>query len=111
LLDLLLPHAEHGIAIGWVCVCTGSLARPLGVLASILGHWHECEQLVESSLAHAERLRSVTLRVWAQVDAARALRRHPAARLRGRGAELAVAALQSARDLALNGAEIRLKRS
>jgi hypothetical protein len=101
LLELLRPYAGLGIALAWIAVCTGSLARPLGVLAALLGRWSECDELFERALAYCTSLRAPALRALTELDYARALREHPRASTRRKRERLLASALSTSRELGL----------
>jgi tetratricopeptide (TPR) repeat protein len=102
--ELLLPHADVGMIIGAVVICTGSVARPLGSLAALLGRADECDALFEKALAHADRLRSPVLRAWTELDYARALRGRSQSSARTKRRKLLASVLESAERLGMHGA-------
>ncbi len=54
LTDQLQPYADHFAFLA--CVDSGSLARPLGRLATLLGHYDDAEQHLRDALAMHERM-------------------------------------------------------
>ncbi len=75
LYDLLLPYRERVIVIGYGYSSWGSAARTLAQLATILGRWHEAEQLFELSLELNARLGARTWVVRSHHGMARMLLR------------------------------------
>jgi hypothetical protein len=91
-------------------ICTGSLARPLGGLAALLGDFDECDALFAQALAHADGLRSPVLRAWTELDYARALRGRSQGGARARRRQLLESVLASARELGMQGVEAAARR-
>ena len=56
LYELLEPYASHCIVI--TTMCSGSAARPLGLLATVLGRYDDAERWFEEALARNARIRS-----------------------------------------------------
>jgi DNA-binding winged helix-turn-helix (wHTH) protein len=96
LLEMLRPHAVRSITVGWILICMGSVARPLGSLAALLRRWPDCAELFELALEHARGLRSPLLQVWTQHERARALQTHPRAQERRLAQHLAEEAARGA---------------
>jgi DNA-binding SARP family transcriptional activator len=97
--DLLEPHADRNIAIGWASTCAGSASRHLGLLADLLGHREEAIERLETAVAMNERMRARPWVVHAQVDLARVLAQAPADR--ERATELLESALAEATQLGM----------
>jgi tetratricopeptide (TPR) repeat protein len=111
LYDLLAPYVDLNATSAWITVCTGSVARPLAMLAATLGRWSEAEQLFELALARNEALRAPALVVWTQIDHARVLLRHPRPRERSKGQRILEAAARAAEPLGMSGALERARRA
>src|SRR5262249_33228967 len=60
LYDLLLPYADR-CALTTLPTCRGSVARPLGLLATVLGRYDAAERHFEDALAMNARIRA---RIW-----------------------------------------------
>ncbi len=105
---LLRPY-QVATLIGSV-ICTGSLARPLGGLAALLGELDECDALFAQALAHADGLRSPVLRAWTELDYARALRGRSQSGVRARRRQLLESVLGCARELGMPGVEAAARR-
>src|SRR5262249_20237808 len=58
LYELLLPYAAHTVVVGFGSICRGSVARYLGVLASMLGRHDAAAAHFEAALATSQRLRA-----------------------------------------------------
>jgi hypothetical protein len=55
--DLLLPYRDVALVVPVVTLCSGSVARYLGMLASTLGRWDAAEEHFEAALAMDERMK------------------------------------------------------
>jgi len=73
LLERLLPDASRGVAFFWYVFVMGPLARPLATLAGTLRRWKLAEQLFQSSLSYAARMRSPVLHLLTKLDYASVL--------------------------------------
>ncbi len=71
---LLLPYRDRNLVIGAAVACQGSVARPLGRLAALLGRWDEAEALFSQAIADNARMGAPGLVAHAQLHFARALR-------------------------------------
>jgi tetratricopeptide (TPR) repeat protein len=72
LYQLLLPFRERSAVINCL-VCTGSIARSLGVLATAMERWDDAEAHFEQALAVNKRLRSEAWVATTLADHARML--------------------------------------
>jgi DNA-binding winged helix-turn-helix (wHTH) protein/tetratricopeptide (TPR) repeat protein len=98
----LAPDAERGV-VGGTLLAHGSVARPLGSLAALLGHPDEAEHLMSKALAHARRLRSPVLVAITQIDHAAALLERASAEDLPRADTLLRSASATAESLAAEG--------
>jgi hypothetical protein len=73
LYELLLPHAHHTAVTSDALVCSGSLSRHLGLLATVLERWDDAARHFEDALTMNERMRSPPLVATTQVDYAKML--------------------------------------
>jgi hypothetical protein len=103
LLALLRPDAARVMNVGWIQVCGGPLARPLGSLAALVRDWDDSDQLFEIARAASRTLRSPVFETWTDLDQGRALQGHPGSAERRRGARMVETASQAARQLGLDG--------
>ncbi|MGH7818667.1 MAG: tetratricopeptide repeat protein, partial [Candidatus Binatia bacterium] len=97
LYDYLLPYADRCVMAG-ALFCTGSVSRPLGVLASLMGRFEDAEKHFEAALEMNTRIRS---RVWVahtEHDYARMLVARGAAGDREKAAGLLESALATTRE-------------
>ena len=94
LYDLLLPHAEQVITVQ--AICQGTFAHYLGMLATMLGRYHEAHDHFARADDIHRRLRAPFHRARTQVEWAALLHR----RNEGDDATRAVALLDAALDLA-----------
>jgi DNA-binding SARP family transcriptional activator len=78
--DVLLPYADTWL-IALTVMCEGSVARPLGMLATILGRYDDAEAHFERALAMNAQIRATLWTAHTQVEYARMLR------LRGRSGD------------------------
>jgi tetratricopeptide (TPR) repeat protein len=105
--DLLLPYADRCAAVG-IAACRGSLSRPLGILATLLGRHDEAERHFEKALEMNVRIRA---RIWVahtQHDYARMLAARDRAGDRERATALAAEALATARELGMKPLEAKV---
>jgi DNA-binding SARP family transcriptional activator len=101
LYDLLSPHAARNASTSDY-ISTGSVARPLGILASILARWQNAERHFEDALEMNERMGA---RPWAartQHDYARMLLRRDEPGDRERAATLLSSCLETFRELGMD---------
>jgi hypothetical protein len=99
MLELLEPYADRNVAVGWASTCTGSAARPLGLLAELAGRRKAAIAHFETALAMNERMRARPWVARTQVEFARVLAAKPAGR--DRAAELVDAGLAEAQQLGM----------
>jgi tetratricopeptide (TPR) repeat protein len=98
--DLLRPHGDRCAAVG-ISACRGSLSRPLGLLATLLGRYDDAERHFERALEMNAHIRA---RVWVahtQHDYARMLVARDRSGDRERAATLAAEALTTARAVGM----------
>ncbi|MFN2555463.1 MAG: AAA family ATPase [Nitriliruptorales bacterium] len=101
LYELLRPHAER-LAVGERAhVCLGSVSRPLGLLATLLGRFEEAEAHFEAALDHHERLGSPPLVALTQAGYAQMLWARGGAGDEERAEGLRVGALAVADELGM----------
>ncbi len=110
LLEQLQPYADLCVAAGWVVICTGALARPLGSLASLLGRWPEARELFALALEKSRALRSPVLRACTQLDYGRAFHDHPSAAERQRARRALASARRTAAEHGLHALEAAIER-
>ena len=97
--EQLEPYASHCVVI--TTVCAGSVARPLGLLATALGRYDDAERWFSVALASNERIRS---RLWVghtQRDYASLLLRRDGPGDREQARALLAEALDTASELGL----------
>jgi hypothetical protein len=107
LYDLLLPYADRYGSLG-VAVARGSVARSLGLLATVLSRYDDAERHFENALKMNARIRA---RVWVahtQHDYARMLVARSRPGDRERAAALAAHALATAREVGMKPLEAQL---
>jgi tetratricopeptide (TPR) repeat protein len=107
LYDLLLPYGDRCAGAG-TAPSRGSIARWLGSLATLLFHYDEAERHFEKALEMNERIRA---RIWVahtQHDYARMLVARGAPEDRTKAAQLATAALVTARQAGMKPLEERV---
>jgi tetratricopeptide (TPR) repeat protein len=100
LYDLLLPYGER-CAVTGASYCRGAVARPLGVLATLLGRYDDAERHFEKALEMNARIRA---RIWVahtQHDYARMLVARDQPGDREKAAALAAQALATAREVGM----------
>jgi len=71
--ELLLPHADLPVMPSFAVACFGSVHRPLGTTALVLGRPDDAVAHLEAAVAACERLGNHPARLLAQSDLARAL--------------------------------------
>jgi tetratricopeptide (TPR) repeat protein len=71
---LLLPYRDRNLVVGAAVACQGSVARPLGRLAALLGRWDEADELFTAAIAANQRMGAPGLVAHTQAHYARALR-------------------------------------
>jgi DNA-binding winged helix-turn-helix (wHTH) protein/tetratricopeptide (TPR) repeat protein len=103
-LKLLRPYRERIATLSWSVLCTGSVARTLGLLSAALGAWEESEQLFEQAIERNEAILAPVLVVWTHIDHARALSRHPEPAQRRRALQILDAVSARAREVGMEGA-------
>src|SRR5262249_7885732 len=102
--DLLLPYGDR-CAVGGALYCRGAVARPLGLLATVLGRHDAAERHFEKALEMNARIRA---RIWVahtQHDYARMLVARDQPRDREKAAALAAQALATAREVGMKPLE------
>src|SRR5262249_36697034 len=107
LYDLLLPYADR-CALTTLPTCRGSVARPLGLLATVLGRYDTAERHFEDALAMNARIRA---RIWVahtQHDYARMLVARDRPGDRARATALAGQALATAREVGMKPLEAKV---
>jgi hypothetical protein len=107
LYDLLLPYADR-CALTTLPTCRGSVARPLGLLAAVLGRYDAAERHFEDALAMNARIRA---RIWVahtQHDYARMLIARDGPGDRARATALAAQALATAREIGMKPLEAKV---
>jgi hypothetical protein len=107
LYDLLLPYADRYGSLG-VAVARGSVARSLGLLATVLSRYDDAEQHFENALRMNARIRA---RVWVahtQHDYARMLVARDGPGDRARATALAAQALATAREVGMKPLEAKV---
>jgi len=73
LYGLLTPYRDRNLVVGAAVACQGSVARPLGRLAALLGRWESAEDLFARAIAENSRMGAPGLAAHAQRDFAGAL--------------------------------------
>src|SRR5262249_47106701 len=104
LYDLLLPYGDR-CAVGGALYCRGAVARPLGLLATVLGRHDAAERHFEKALEMNPRIRA---RIWVahtQHDYARMLVARDQPGDREKAAALAAQALATAREVGMKPLE------
>ena len=105
--DLLRPHGDRCASVG-IAACRGSLSRPLGLLATLLGRYDDAERHFEKALEMNARIRA---RVWVahtQHDYARMLVARDRPGDRERATALAAEALAAAREIGMKPLEAKV---
>jgi hypothetical protein len=105
--DMLLPHADRFATVS-ISACRGSVARPLGQLATVLGRHDDAERHFEHALAMNTRIRA---RVWiahTQHDYARMLVARDRPGDRAQAAALSAEALATAREVGMKPLEAKV---
>jgi tetratricopeptide (TPR) repeat protein len=108
LYELLLPFADRAVVLGRGVICVGSLARTLGLLATVLGRWNDADAHFRLADEVNRRMGAVPLVAWNQANWAQMLL------IRGengdteRARSLLAAAAATADDLGLHGLRPRL---
>jgi tetratricopeptide (TPR) repeat protein len=100
LYELLSPYAARNACTADY-ISTGSVSRPLGVLASTLSRWHQAERHFEDALTANARMDARPWVARTQFDYARALRRRGAAGDSERAADLFDTAQKTYAELGL----------
>ncbi len=106
--DLLLPYADRCGSYVTSIACDGSVSRPLGVLASLLGRHDDAERHFENALETNVRIGA---RIWiahTQHDYARMLVARDGPGDRGRATALAAQALATAREVGMTPLEAKV---
>jgi tetratricopeptide (TPR) repeat protein len=98
--ELLLPHANICLVLPAVG-CEGSMSRPLGMLATTLGHYDDAGQHFERALEMNTRIRSPLWTAHTQYEYARMLRLRGNPRDQGRAHTLLATATATADELGL----------
>src|SRR5262249_31167196 len=104
LYDLLVPYVDR-CAVSGALYCRGAVARPLGVLATLLGRYDDAERHFEKALEMNARIRA---RIWVahtQHDYARMLTARDGPGDREKAAALAAQALATAREVGMKPLE------
>jgi hypothetical protein len=104
LYDLLLPYVDRCVVSG-ALYCRGAVARPLGILATLLSRYDDAERHFEKALEMNARIRA---RIWVahtQHDYARMLVARDGPGDRERAAALAAQALATAREVGMKPLE------
>lgn len=97
----LLPFRDLTVTAGATTVCTGAAARRLGALAALLGEWDTAESLFDTAMAVDTAMAAPPWIAHSQAARARALRRRGRPQDLSIALELEVAALATARELAM----------
>ena len=107
---LVLPFEHRPVVLGRAVVCTGSLARTLGQLATVLRRWDDAEGhfVVADEVNH--RMGAVPLIAWNQADHARMLLTHGDPGDAERAQDLLAAARVTTDELGLGGLRSKLSR-
>src|SRR5262249_54270167 len=107
LYDLLLPYADRCVTVG-IAASRGSVARFLGLLATVLARYDDAERHFEDAFQINARIRA---RVWVahtQHDYAHMLVARDGPGDRARAAALAAQALATAREVGMKPLEAKL---
>jgi tetratricopeptide (TPR) repeat protein len=105
--ELLLPYAARNASTPDY-IATGSVSRPLGILAGALGRWSEAERHFDEALDKNERMGARPWVARTQHDFASMLLARDVPGDRERAAALVGAALAAARELAMSGLEAQV---
>ena len=107
---LVLPFEHRPVVLGRAVVCTGSLARTLGQLATVLRRWDDAEGhfVVADEVNH--RMGAVPLIAWNQADHARMLLTRGDPGDAERAQDLLAAARVTTDELRLGGLRSKLSR-
>jgi tetratricopeptide (TPR) repeat protein len=99
---LLLPYADRCVVTSGISLlCTGSISRPLGLLATTLSRLEDAEHHFEQALRMNMQIRSPLWIVHTQHDYARMLLKRNQPGDQGKALELLTNALDTAEQLSL----------
>lgn len=100
LYDSLLPFA-HRAAVSAPDACTGSIARPLGILATAMERWEEASRHFNDALKMNRKMGARPWVAWTQFDYAQMLAARSRSRDREAAADLLTQAITTARELCM----------
>lgn len=103
LYELLAPYEAYNITAMVGLVCTGSVARSLGILAGVMHRWADAERHFRLALAMNQRIGAVTFAARTRVDHAAMLVRRGRAADRLRAEALVAAAVPIAESTGMHG--------
>lgn len=101
LIDKPLPYRDLTITAGATTVCTGSAARRLGALSSVLGDWDTADELFETAIQVDTAMAAPSWIAHNQAARAWALRRRGRAQDLRAALSLEAEALATARELGM----------
>ncbi|HEY6394822.1 MAG TPA: adenylate/guanylate cyclase domain-containing protein, partial [Candidatus Binataceae bacterium] len=99
--ELLLPYAERPIMLGWNEVCYGSVARYLGMLATLRGRFDDAERHFETAISTNTKIGARSWLAHAQHDYAAMLLKRREKQDRARAAVLIDSALTTSNLLGM----------
>ena len=102
LYQLLLPYEDRNIVVGRGGYCLGSVARYLGILATLMGRYDEAEAHFEQAMQMHRRLRSTPWQAHTRHDLARMYLRRGFVGDDERAEELLAGALSIAREAGMS---------
>ncbi|MCZ6782674.1 MAG: hypothetical protein O7G30_05115, partial [Proteobacteria bacterium] len=102
--------SRHHVVSGFGTLCWGSVARPLGSLASTLGQWDDAEAHFELAIANNGKIGALPWVAHSQYDYTRMLMRRGRPQDRRHAASLAEDAMKTARRLGMKRLEGKLIR-
>jgi eukaryotic-like serine/threonine-protein kinase len=101
LYDLLLPYAGQNMVVQPALICTGSVSRQLGMMASVAHHWDDAERHFDDALAFDAKMGARPWLAHSQYNYARMLAARKAPGDHRRAMELLREALDTAYELGL----------
>jgi len=101
LYDLLAPYSDRNVVVGWAATCTGSAARHLGMLATMLGRHETAAAHFEQAIAMNRAMGARPWLVSAQLQYAQTLLANRSPRDQQCGVSMLRDALASAQEVGL----------
>lgn len=101
-LSVLRPYAARTALYGRPSFCLGSVARPLGILAGMLGRYQEAERYFEQALAANTRMGAIAYVAHTQAGFARMLTRRGGPGDADRAARMRTQAMTTAAELGMS---------